>query len=180
MTTLATLAVGAGIVALSVTGFFFMAAAETSALEAGSDFTSSDFLTRAPSTNTDGPARLRFVGPEGVEVLQNGETIAVGEDLFVTVSVSPYPPSDFNVDVDLHLTDATGTPVTDASVTSDWDMIFMFHGPFSSSFAHVGAGHYTASFDLFMFGPWEFVTDVNTPAHEEPETLTLSIYVWPE
>lgn len=172
--------VASALVAASLVGFVLLQTTETRASEQATSFTSADFLTQTGDAVSTGPARIKYKAPTGIEELDNGSTIALSDDIDVTITVSPYPPSDFDVSVELLLTDANGAPINGAALHSDWDMIFMFHGPFESDFTALGDGRYAADFDLFMFGPWEFATSVATPGSVEPETLTFSIYTWPE
>lgn len=168
------------IVMTSIAGFAFLAASERAAAADTDSLTAADYLVREDATEDRGPARLKYEGPHGTETLSNGGSIVLADDLILQVVVSPYPPSTFDVDVELRLTDAGGRPIDDATVTADWDMVFMWHGPFPARFDHIGDGRYVASLDLFMFGPWEVVTTVAAPGHEPFDNVSLSIYVWPE
>ena len=173
--------VGALVIALiSVAGFVFLAASEGAAAADTDSLTPADYLVRENVSGNEGPARLKYAGPQGTEVLENGGSLALDDDVFLQVFVTPYPPSTFDVDVELRLTDAGGRPIDDATITADWDMIFMWHGPFPARFDHVGDGRYSTSLDLFMFGPWEVVTNVAIPGYEPFDDVSLSIYVWPE
>ena len=93
------------------------------------------------------------------------------------MSISPFPPADFHVDVGIELT-REGQPVTEAAIDTIWDMIFMNHGPFETQIPHVGQGAYRASYDFFMFGPWQLDTTVRLPG-SEPIDFAISVYVWP-
>jgi len=170
------------IVALSTVGFLMLFAMDTTGLDdSSSDLSSSsDYLLPGGQSASDGPVRIKYQGPDGFVSLRNGGIIPLTEDLLLAVSVSPYPPTSFDVAVDLSLTTVEGVPVDDATISADWDMVFMWHGPFETEFSSIGAGHYAAPFDFFMFGPWELVTSFTTPAYDQPDDLSLSIYVFPE
>lgn len=145
------------------------------AADAGSDdITSADLLRPANA----GTGRIRYqVDGESAD-LANGGAIALPGGSTLHVTVSPYPPTDFDTDVSLELTDADGAPVTDASISSEWDMV-MVHGPFYTTFEHRGEGRYGAdTFDFFMYGPWQLNTTVTTADGEA--LVKLAIFVWPE
>lgn len=168
------------IVVASLAGFVMMGMAEAEAPRAGEAFTTAEFLTQSEEASALNSARIKYQPPDGPRPLVNGESVAISKDLLLAVSVNPYPPSQFDVDIDLLLTDAAGQPVENASIRTDVDMALMGHGPFSSDFVSAGNGRFNASFDLFMFGPWEFVMNVTAPGHDQPDNLTMSVYVWPE
>ncbi|MEE8330329.1 MAG: hypothetical protein V3R84_01000 [Acidimicrobiia bacterium] len=165
------------VVVLSAIGFFMLGGdSEPQAVELS---TVGDFLQPGASA-TAGLDRLRYEGPNGTTSLANGGVVALTDDLNMQVSLSPYPPTTFDIDIDLFLTNAAGQPIVDASISADWDMILMWHGPFETDFQSLGDGHYAASFDLFMVGPWEVATQVTSPVLDQPVALPLTIYVWPE
>lgn len=125
-----------------------------------------------------GIPRLRYISPETGEVrIDNGDSVPLGGGLELAVSIAPFPPSDFHVDVGMELT-RDGRPVTDASIDTIWDMIFMNHGPFETEILHFGDGAYRASYDFFMFGPWQLDTTVRVP-ESDPIDFAVSVYVWP-
>jgi hypothetical protein len=170
------------IVAASTTGILMLMASSTPAIDqaaSASLSSSGDFLQPGAATQA-GPVRIKYEGPDGIESVANGGLVPLGNDLQLGVSVSPYPPTSFDLDVDLYLTTTEGEPVIDAEVIAVWDMIVMYHGPFETRFTNLGNGHYAAPFEFFMFGPWELATHVTSPSHGSPETIALSIYVWPE
>lgn len=174
------LGAASAIVIISLAGFVLLRSGEVAAAQSVGGSTSSDYLTQTAAVVAAGPVRIKYQTPNGQVSLSNGGVVALSDELDLAVSVSPYPPSTFDLDVDLYLTDVTGRPVDDATISVEWDMAFMWHGPFLSEFRGVGAGHYVAPFDLFMFGPWEFVTRVTAPGYDQPDDLSLSIYVWPK
>jgi hypothetical protein len=178
------LAAGITIVALSAVGMLMLGFGEPtqgSILDVAVDESSSlDFLQPVGGDAAGGPARLKYQSGDDAGSISNGGIVPVGDGLQMAVTVSPYPPTSFDVVVDLQLTTPDGSPVDDAAIRATWDMIFMYHGPFETEFEAVGDGHYTAPFDFFMFGPWELLTEVDAPSHQPPGELAISIYVWPE
>lgn len=166
------------IIVTSGTGFAMLIMAEQPALDGRSSV--DDYLTQTAAVTKAEPSRIKYLTPDREVPIDNGGTVALSEDLNLTVSVRPYPPTTFNIDVDLLITDASGDPVDGATVTSEWDMVFMWHGPFDAEFQPVGDGRYTAPFHFFMVGPWELVIHVTAPGYQEPDPLSLFIYIWPE
>lgn len=168
------------IVMISLAGFVLLRSAEVAAANSEGGSSISDYLTQGADAVASGPVRIKYQTNDGEVSLSNAGVVALSDELNLTVLVSPYPPSTFDLNVDLYLTDGAGQPVQDATIAVEWDMAFMWHGPFLGRFDAVGDGHYVAQFDLFMFGPWEFVTRVTAPGYVQPEDLSLSIYVWPK
>lgn len=166
------------ILAMSGAGFALLVVAEQP-VDAGRS-SIGDYLTQDPATAYTEPSRIKYLTSGRQVPIDNGGTVALSEDLNLTVSVRPYPPTSFNIDVDLLVTDASGTPIDGAAVTSEWDMVFMWHGPYHTEFQPVGDGRYTAPFHFFMVGPWQLVTRVTAPGYQEPDPLSLFIYIWPE
>jgi hypothetical protein len=137
-----------------------------------------DALTR-PGGDDPGFPRLQFLSDATGEIrVDNGGTVALADGYGVTVSVDPFPPTSFDVDVTIGLT-RDGEPVVGAAVDTVWDMTLMTHGPFTTALTESGDGAYGTSYDFFMFGPWYVDTTVTAPG-TEPVTFRLSIYVWPE
>lgn len=136
--------------------------------------TSADLLQPANKPTS----RIRYQAGGDTENLANRGIVPLSNGMSVQVTVSPFPPTEFTTDIEFTLTDAAGGPVTDAVVNAEWDMV-MVHGPFYSSFEHVGDGHYrAASFDFFMYGPWQLETTIATPAGDA--AFKLAVFVWPE
>ena len=139
--------------------------------------TAQEALTRQDE-NVAGIPRLRYITPATGEVrIDNGDAIPLGDDVLMTVNVSPFPTNTFKVDVELIIT-RDGVPVTDAVIDTVWDMIVMGHGPFLSTVPHASNGTYAVSYDFFMFGPWQIDTDLTIPGID-PIDFSISIYVWP-
>lgn len=172
----------AAIAVASSTGVLMLMASSEPTLDQAADLSlssSADFLQPGAATQA-GPVRIKYEGPNGTESLSNGGLIPLGDNLQLGVAVSPYPPTSFDVEVDLHLTTLEGQPVVDADIIAVWDMAIMYHGPFETTFVNLGDGHYKAPFEFFMFGPWELTTHVGSSNYGSPEDVALSIYVWPE
>jgi hypothetical protein len=96
------------------------------------------------------------------------------------IFVAPYPPTSFEADVDMYLMTAAGEPVIGAEIDIMYDMMLMEHGPLQALPTELGNGHYLASYDLFMFGPWVLDTYIKVPGQEKSVSVPISIYVWPE
>lgn len=170
------IAVGIVAVALSGVGLLILEDDSNSEETLSAQSSSREFLEAASPT---GVPRIR-VRMGGVPTsLQNGGDIAISEVVRMGITVDPYPPTTFDIDLDLSLTTADGTPIDDASVAVVWDMVIMGHGPFRTEFANTGGGHYQARLDLFMFGPWELETEIDS-SYDIPDDLSISLYVWPE
>jgi hypothetical protein len=163
-------------VAFSGTGLLLLQTGSGSETTAAGISSSSDFLQAASPT---GIPRIRIWQDGDPLSIQNGDSIAVGDDLVLAVTVNPYPPTQFDIEVDFALSTPDGTPIADADLTVVWDMLIMGHGPFQTEFENVGDGHYRAGLDLFMFGPWDLALEIS-PTFDVPDDLSVSLYVWPE
>lgn len=142
----------------------------------------SSVLQRGEAVNDDPVetvSRIKVLLDDSPLSVPNGGVISISEDLQLEIFVSPYPPATFDVDVDLFLMSAMEEPVTGAEISVLYDMMFMNHGPFQTAIAEVGGGHYVASYDLYMFGPWVLETYIKAPGGEPSVFLPISIYVWP-
>lgn len=140
-------------------------------------FTALDALTRL--SDDEIKSRLKWMRDDGISVaMLNGGTIPLGDGYEAAVTVTPYPPINFDpVAVAITLT-RDGTPVHDAAISVQYDMLYMKHGPFPIVLAPDDAGTYTASYYFFMFGPWGITAQVQTPG-AAPMSFTISILVWP-
>lgn len=117
---------------------------------------------------------------DGHEVpIANGGVVPLGPDHQIEVFVAPFPPTDFDVDVDLYLTTSSGVPVPDAEVRVSYDMVFMRHGPYEMVMEDIGGGHYVGSLDMVMFGSWELLTEFTVPDSDDVLELAVTMYVWP-
>ena len=177
------LVAGSVIVALSAVGFLLLLFTEDVAASGSSlgDLSSSgEFLERDAAAQPRGLDRLTYqIGDERV-VIPNHGIVPLSDDLILAVSVSPYPPTSFDLDVEVVLATAEGEPIADANITAIWDMTIMHHGPFEAEFTNSGDGRYAAFFDLFMVGPWGLDLDVSVPGYQNPDQVSVIIYVWPE
>lgn len=177
------LAAAVAIVFVSTIGFLMLLLTEDLAASGSSlsDLSSSgDFLERDAAAELRGLDRLTYqIGDERV-VIPNHGTIPLSDELVLGVEVSPYPPTSFDLDVQFSLATVEGEPITDAEITTIWDMTVMHHGPFETQFSNAGGGRYAAFFDLFMVGPWGLDLHVAAPTYHESENVSLIIYVWPE
>jgi hypothetical protein len=176
--------IGAGIfiVLVSATGFLLLSSAQDPAAGSSLDDLSSSgaFLERDATAQPRGLDRLTYqIGDERV-VIPNHGTVPLSDDLVLEVSVSPYPPTSFDLDVEFVLRTVQGGPIADATIDAIWDMTIMHHGPFEAQFKSVGDGRYAAFFDLFMVGPWGLDINLSVPGYQNPDGVTVIIYVWPE
>jgi hypothetical protein len=171
------------IVLLSATGFLLLAFTEDLAASGSSldDLSSSGaFLERDPTVDAYDFERLTYeLDEEQIEIPNHG-LVPLGDDLVLEVAVGPYPPTTFDLDVELILRTAAGEPITDAVISTVWDMSIMYHGPFNTDFTSLGDGRYAAFFDLFMVGPWELNLTILVPEQGNPQQVTIRVYVWPE
>jgi hypothetical protein len=138
--------------------------------------TADDALTPRPAD--EATSRIRLLRDDGTQTaLLNGDAIQLGDGIEVAVSLSPYPPARFDVNVGFAVT-RDGVPVDDASVSVAYDMLFMTHGPFTKTLTGIG-GEYASDYDLFMFGPWGLEPTITIPG-SEPLSFQISVYVWPD
>ena len=171
------------IVLVSTVGFLMLLLTEDLAASGSSldDLSSSgDFLERDPTADAYDFERLTYELDEVQIEIPNHGLVPLADDLVLEVGVSPYPPTTFDLDVELILRTAAGEPVTDAAISTVWDMSIMYHGPFNTEFTSSGDGRYTAFFDLFMVGPWELDLTISVPRAGNPQQVTIRVYVWPE
>ncbi len=168
------------VLSISSTGFIMLTAAETPARidDAGSESSISSFLQPAAGQG-GGQVRIRYDTGSGPVSIQNHAVIPLADGLRAEIALDPYPPNTFDVSVDLFLTTADGEPVTESEVNVTWDMAVMWHGPFETRLNENRDGHYSATFDMFMFGPWQLDARLVIPGHD-PQPLSLLIYVWPQ
>jgi len=176
--------IGAGIfvVLLSATGFLLLSSAQDPAAGSSLDDLSSSgaFLVRDAAAQPLGLDRLTYQFGDERVVIPNHGIIPLSDDLALEVSVSPYPPTSFDLDVEFVLTTVQGEPIADATITAIWDMTIMHHGPFEAQFTSSGDGRYAAFFDLFMVGPWGLDLNMSVPGYQNPDQVSVIIYVWPE
>jgi hypothetical protein len=138
------------------------------------------FLTRDPDRAATELPWIQVQGPDGLRSFDNGGVITLANSIDMSVELSPFPPSTLALDMDLYLTDVGGNPLRNATVAADWDMSLMPHGVATTEFHTNGDGHYTATFDPSMFGPWVFAIRVVAPGYERSQDVSISINLWPE
>lgn len=136
-----------------------------------------DALTPRPDDLTQ--SRITWLRGDGLGMpVSNGGTIDLGDGFAVMVTLSPYPPVNFDpATVDYVLT-RHGEPVTGAAITVAYDMRFMYHGPFVVDPVIGADGAFASTHSFFMFGPWQIDVTATPPDHE-PLAFSISIYVWP-
>jgi len=136
-----------------------------------------DALTRRSDEEIE--TRITWLRPDGLGVgIVNGGSIDLGSGYAVAVTVTPYPPVNFDpMTVDFAMTH-DGAPVEGATMTVSYDMRFMAHGPFPLDLGAGTVGTFTSTYNFFMFGPWQIDATV-TPPGSEPLHFSISIYVWP-
>jgi hypothetical protein len=136
-----------------------------------------DALTRRSDEEIE--TRITWLRPDGLGVgVVNGGAIDLGSGYAVTVTVTPYPPVNFDpMTVDFAMTH-DGATVEGAAMTVSYDMRFMAHGPFPLDLGNGTVGTFTSTYNFFMFGPWQIDATVTLPG-SEPIQFSISIYVWP-
>jgi hypothetical protein len=133
-----------------------------------------DFLS--PATERKVEAWIGYVDGDRVVRIGNGGNVPLGS-MDVAFTISPFPPTQFDVEVDLVFTGPDGMPA-DVTVEAWYDMVFMTHGQPIADVERVGSGRFRLPLDLFMFGPWVVKATVGSPAGASD--LPLIIYVWPK
>lgn len=96
--------------------------------------------------------------------LRNGGWVLLNDDLTIELFVDPFPPNTLRAWIDIYLTDG-GTPVLDADLSIDYDMLAMEHGPFESEPVNLGGGHYLFTVDYIMYGEWDQTVRVRVNGH---------------
>ena len=134
-----------------------------------------DFLSPVEERRVE--AWIGYVQGDQVVRIGNGGVVPWG-DFEIEFRVTPFPPTQFDVNAELVITGARGVP-TEARVEAWYDMIFMTHGQPIAAVETVGPGHYRLPLDLFMFGPW--VVKASMQSDQAADDLPpLIIYVWPK
>jgi hypothetical protein len=132
-----------------------------------------DFLSPATERQTD--AWIGYVDGDQVVRIGDGGSIPVG-DLDIEFHVVPFPPTEFDVSVELLVTGPGGKPA-EVDIEAWYDMVFMTHGQPIAEVEALGGGRYRMPLDLFMFGPWVVKTTIRSEGSDDE--LPLVIYVWP-
>ena len=137
-----------------------------------------DALTPRPTEETE--SRITWLRPDAMPIpVRNGGSIALGDDLEVTITADPYPPDNFDpASVEFALT-WNGQPVEGATMTAQYDMRLMLHGPFPVDLGTGADGTFLFTYQPFMFGPWQIDATVMLPGSSDPISFSISIYVWP-
>lgn len=121
--------------------------------------------------------RLEVIFNEERIALRNGGRFNLGDGLSVEVFVDPYPPTRLKAWVDLYLTrEPGGQPVTDAEIIMEYDMLFMYHGPFKAIGDNLGDGHYLFELDYIMFGAWDQGVEIRLPDKRYETVLIIIAY----
>lgn len=180
MTTTVRRVASVGLLLASAVSIWIVAAQQQARADAAIGETSTEFLTPLAGSGPRTPPRLTHIGPVSEGPLDNGAEVVLSDTLRARVFVSPFPPSNFDITVEIQLIDIDGNPVETATMSTEYDMAVMWHGPFYGTYEYAPEGRYRVDLDLFMFGPWELTTSFSVPGHPGLDDLTLSIYVWPE
>lgn len=98
----------------------------------------------------------------------------LGDGLSMEVFVDPYPPTRLTTWVDLFLSRGPGgRPVSDAEVIMEYDMRFMYHGPFKVIGDNLGDGHYLFTLDYIMYGAWDQDLEIHLPGKTYETTVVI-------
>lgn len=120
-------------------------------------------------------AWIGYVEGDQVVRIGNGGSVPLG-DLDIGFHVSPFPPTAFDVAVELDVTGPGGEPA-DVNIEAWYDMVFMTHGQPIAEVEPLGGGKYRMPLNLFMFGPW--VVKATITGEGITTDVPLIIYVWP-
>lgn len=137
-----------------------------------------DALTRRPDELTE--SRITWLRADGRTFpVANGGSVSLDGGFEVAVTVTPYPPVDFDeTDVGFAVT-RNGSPVEGATISLTYDMRFMAHGPFAADAVPAADGGFSFACRPFMFGPWQLDAVIAAPG-SDPIPFSISVYVWPE
>jgi hypothetical protein len=83
-------------------------------------------------------------------------------NLVVKLFAEPSPPARGYDTLAALITDSTGTPVSDAQISFDLDMINMSHGRNVIAALPAGNGYYSGRVAFVMPGPWRAVVAIKT------------------
>ncbi len=109
-----------------------------------------------PSRGTPQPSNISQEGTLG------GGSRKIG-NWTVALFSSPNPPIRGSNTLEALVTDATGKPVTDATVSFDVDMTTMSHGKNVVTAKSSGNGRYAGALFFMMPGPWRVIVAVASP-----------------
>jgi len=137
-----------GIIFVIIAGGFFIMMRRSRMMGAGSQV-SAGGLVAVSSSGAPVPA------PAAAGDLPANTAMQASGDLFVSLSLSPYPPSGGDASTFVvTLADASGTPVSDATISLDLTMPEMWMPANQVSLAASEAGKYQASGYFTMRGLW--------------------------
>jgi hypothetical protein len=88
-------------------------------------------------------------------------------DLLVWVFSNPNPPNTGDNTFEAVVTDANGTPVSDANVSFDINMTNMNHGRNVVTASSLGEGRYSGVVHFLMPGPWRVIVGVERAGQTE-------------
>ena len=131
------------------------------------------------STNEPVDSRIDIIQNGVSNPISNGDSVQLTDDVQVEIFIAPYPPDSSSASMDLYLVTIGGEPVTDAEIRLEYDMLYMFHGASKIDANNLGNGHYLASLDFIMYGPWGFDIIMKLSDQENQWHLWMDIYVWP-
>jgi hypothetical protein len=137
-----------GIILLIAAGVFFMMMRRSRMMGAGSQV-SSGGLVAVSQNGTPLPV------PAAAGELPENTALQASGDLLVSLSITPYPPSGGDAtNFVVNLTDASGQPVSDATISLDLTMPEMWMPPNQLNMVAGDAGKYQASGYFTMRGLW--------------------------
>jgi hypothetical protein len=137
-----------GIILLIAAGVFFTMMRRSHMMSAGSQVSTGGLV--AVSANG-----TPLSAPAGTGKLPENTALQASGDLLVSLSINPYPPSGGGAsDFVVNLTDASGQPVSDATISLDLTMPEMRMPPNQLNLAADKTGKYQASGYFTMRGLW--------------------------
>ena len=93
----------------------------------------------------------------------------------VTLYTNPAQPNPGQVSFEAAITDATGSPVSDATVTFDLNMTNMNHGKNVVTATPSGNGRYSGDVFLMMPGPWRVIVGVDRAGKQADVRLDFMV-----
>lgn len=137
-----------GIILVIAAGVFFMMMRRSHMMGAGSNI-SAGGLVAVSANGTQLPA------PAAAGILPENTALQTSGDLLVSLSINPYPPSSGGAsNFIVNLTNASGQPVSDATLSLDLTMPEMWMPPNQLNMVADEAGKYQASGYFTMRGLW--------------------------
>jgi len=121
------------------------------------------------------PAAAQILAPTSPAT----QALALGSkqagNLTVSLFSNPNPPIRGNNAFEAFVTDAQGQPVSDAKLSFDIDMTNMSHGKNVVTASPLGEGHYSATINLFMPGPWRVIVIVERAGQTETARFDFNV-----